>query len=331
MSEEHIESSVLRVYSRGIAAENITFGSRTLEVWLQEKSPALDGDLTANVTNITASGVNAEGASFSQNVDTSATVNAEWLSRNSNRPYPPLVRRGERLIIWRNADTDKYYWEEMGLDGTYRRGDIICMASVSTIVDKDTPLSHENSYWFEIDSLNGIIRISTTNLNQELTTYALELLTKTGTFKFIDGLGNGLYLNSEENNWTIENAEGTRLVMKGINTLLEMKGKLDVKALEAVFEIQQGLTFNVGQTFTLQSMNTSMNASVSYNIEAPNIGLAGNLSSAGKGGGVGTASFNNTTTFNNKTTMQNGLNLDGVEVGEHYHEGVHGRTSGPKS
>lgn len=331
MNQSNMDLSVFRVYSRGVAAENISFGTRVLEVWLQEKSPALDGDLTADVTNITATGVNGEGASFSQNVDTSATVQAEWLSFNSNRPYPPLVRRGERLIIWRNADTDKYFWQEAGLDGNYRRGDIVCVSAVSTVVDKDTPLSHENSYWFEMDSLNGIIKLSTTNLNNELTNYVMELMTKTGNFKLEDGLGNSLSLSSADSTWKIINAEGSKLELKGIDTFLEMKGKLNVKALEATFDLEQNLNFNVGQTFSLQSMNATMKSEVTYNINSPDIGLAGNLSSSGENGGVGTASFNNQTTFGAKTTMIGGLNLDGIEMGEHIHDGQHGPTSKPRN
>lgn len=328
---EHLDTSVFRVYSRGIAAENATLASRVLEVWLQEDQVAMDGDVTSNVQNISATGKTAEGMEFSSNINVGTTVQAEWLSFNSNRPYPPLVRRGERLIIWRNADTSKYYWQEMGLDGHYRRGDFICMAAVSTVVEEGTPLSHENAYWFEVDSLNGIIKISTTDLNNEATTYALSLLTREGVFKFEDGLGNLLKLESLDKRWTIENGDQTKLVLDGINTLLEMQGDFRLKAKNVLCDIFENMKFNVAQNFSLQSMSSTMTAEVSYNISAPTIGFEGNLSSGGTGGGVGTASFNSQTTFNGRTIMEDGLTLNGIEQELHIHDGQHGPTNGPRN
>ncbi len=336
------QASVYHLYSIGTAAENMEFGKRDLEVWPGEQMFGLDGDVTTNLTNISSEGQNATGEKYTQNINTGTTIPAKWLSRNSNRPFPSLIRRGEKVKIWRNSDTSEFWWEEMGDDIHMRRGDIYTLACISTIIDKDTPISHENSYWFEIDSLNGVIRLSTTKLNGEACTYLFQIMTREGTFKLEDDIGNLFLLESVDQRWTLKNAADTTLVMDGANTTLSMSGKYTVNAQECEYNIQNVFTTNCNQkvdnfesSWEVNTNQSTINSMSNYTINSASIALNGPLVSSGYGGGAGSAEFNGKMTLNGDSTTNgdstvNGtLMNDGKNVTTHKHRGDSGGQTGP--
>lgn len=295
------ETSVFRIYAIGNAAENLEFGETELEVWPGEKFPTLDGDVTANQENISAEGENAEGQKYTQNINTGNVIRAKWLSRDTNRPFPSLIRRGELVILWRNADSDQFYWEEMGTDIRYRRGDIWTLACISTVVQGEDPISPLNAYWFEIDSLNGVVRLSTTKLNGEATAYEMEFMTREGTFRIEDDIGNFIKLESNDQRWTIANASESTMVMDAENVTLSMNGKYTVNAQEMEVNIQNGISINaqtkeenITTSYTLQTITASMTATANYNISSAAISLGGPITGGGYGGGAGSATFNGT-------------------------------------
>jgi hypothetical protein len=334
MSE--LNMSVFRLYSIGTAAENMEFGKRTLEVWPSEQMPAVDGDVTTNQTNISTEGTDAQGQKYTQNINAGNVIEAEWLSYNSNRPFPSLIRRGEKVKIWRNSDTDQFYWTEMGTDIRYRRGDIYTIACISTIVNDDDPISHENSYWFELDSLNGVIRLSTTALNNEACKYLFEFMTREGTFQLSDSIGNYLKLESVDQRWTIMNAAETSLIMDGADTTLTMTGKYTVNAQDCLFNITNDFTIeattkteNIRNEFSLNTVTATMKADTNYTVNSASITLNGPLSSFGFGGGAGSAKFQGTMDIEGTTTVQGDLNNNGIKVTGHNHQGDSGGQTGP--
>lgn len=293
--------SSFRIYSIGNAAENLVFGEDELEVWPGEKFPTLDGDVTPNQENISTEGENAEGQKYTQNINTGNVIRAKWLSRDANRPFPPLIRTGELVILWRNSDSDQFFWEEMGTDIRYRRGDIWTLACISTIVNADDPISPKNAYWFEIDSLNGVIRLSTTKLNGEVTAYEFEFMTREGTFRIEDDIGNFVKLESKDQRWTLANASDSKLVMEAENVTLSMNGKYTIKAQEMEVDIQNGISINaqtkeenIAVSYTLQTITASMTAEANYNINSAAISLGGPITGGGYGGGSGSAKFDGT-------------------------------------
>lgn len=338
----NVQVSVFHLYSIGAAAENMEFGKTELEVWPGEQMPNLDGEVTSNQTNITADGEDAEGRKYTQNINTGNTIKAEWLSNDTNRPFPSLIRRGEKVMIWRNSDTGEFWWREMGDDVHMRRGDIYVISCVSTIIEEGTPISHENSYWFEIDSLNGVIRLSTTKLNGEACTYLFEFMTRNGTFKLEDDIGNLMYLESVDHRWTIKNASDTSLVMDGADTTLSMPGKYVVNAQECIYNITNAFTTNCDSkidnftsSWEVTTQETTLNSVSSYTVNSASITLNGPLSSFGYGGGAGSAKFTGTmeldgdSTVTGQSTVNGDLVNNGVNVTRHNHQGDSGGTTGP--
>lgn len=352
----NMQASVFNLYSIGTAAENIVFGVTDLEVWPSEQRQALDGDVTTNQENISVEGQDAVGRKYTQNINTGNVIKAKWLSRDTHRPYPGLIRRGEKVMIWRSADSDEYFWEEMGTDIRYRRGDMWTIACISTVVGPDDPISMENAYWFEIDSLNGVIRLSTTQLNGEACTYLFEFMTRDGMFRLQDSIGNYLRLDSVDQRWRIVNAAETTLDMHAENTTLSMNGKFTINAQNWEANIQDLIKFNatdfvqeIGNSITVKattkeetitseySLNTTtaaMLASATYSVTSAAIGLNGPLTSMGMGGGAGSAKFVGSMAIEGDTTMIGAQTVDGtitnngINVSTHKHRGDSGGQTG---
>ena len=352
-----VQASVFVLYSIGMAAENMEFGgSSELEVLPGEQMQALDGDVTANQENMSSEGQDSVGRKYTQNINTGKVIRAKWLSRNTNRPFPSLIRRGESVMIWRNSDTDEFWWEEMGQNIRYRRGDVYTIACISTIVGPDDPISMENSYWFEIDSLNGIIRFSTTDLNGELCRYLVEIMAKEGKLLIEDTIGNYLRLDSVDQRWRIVNAAATELDMHAENTTLSMTGKMVINAQNMDMNIDQLLkisatdfkqeisnsievsavtkTENITTSYSLETVQATMTATANYTINSASIALNGPLTSMGYGGGAGSAKFVGSMDIEGNTTMTGDQNVDGtitnngINVSTHNHRGDSGGQTG---
>lgn len=343
-----MEVSVFKLFSVGEAAENLEFGKRELEVRPTEAQPDLDGDVTSNVTNITAEGKDAQGIAYSSNINATSTIKAKWLSRDATRPYPGLIRRGETVLIWRVGDSDEYYWEEAGKDTQYRRGDMWMIACVSDVVKEGDHISPLNAYWFEIDSLNGVIRLSTTKANNELVSYLWEFMCKEGKFTLKDSNDNIFTLDSGGHFWKLANATGSMMEMNKETTTFTNPHDFIVNARNIEFNANENITMKAGKniegtaasainlecvtyelkaqtSYTLNTTTASCNASANYSIAAPNIGLAGNISSTGVGGGAGTASFKanlsveGSTDFVGNSNVTGILTNNGINVSKHNH------------
>ena len=76
-----------------------------------------------------------KGYVYSDKIETSNSLMAEWLPLGSNRATAPNVRRGERVFLLQYADDDKYYWVTAGLDPHLRRRETVVF-NISNTVDE---------------------------------------------------------------------------------------------------------------------------------------------------------------------------------------------------
>ena len=116
-----MDQSLFHVYTIGRAASNRKLSSPLLEVYPIEHFGYLDGEINSDPTTTKASGVDANGKAYTTSVTTTNSIQATWIQWGSNRTTPPDVRRGERVLLWRYADTDQFYWTTLGMDDYLRR------------------------------------------------------------------------------------------------------------------------------------------------------------------------------------------------------------------
>lgn len=205
--------SKFRIVSIGIAAENKALNSYELPVAPIELFPLVDGELVESLDEIDVSGVNQDEVEYSVRIKTSSTITATWLQLGSNRVTAPDVRRGERLLLWQYADSDKYYWTSMGMDDEQRRLETGIWAwSATPEIDDELDLS-ENMYTIELSTHGKHITLHTTQANGEPFEYSLQLNTADGLFFITDQDGNSIQLNSAERIIKAINSDATEVTI----------------------------------------------------------------------------------------------------------------------
>ena len=81
-----------------------------IEIYPIEHFAFCNGEVTDNIDDEEIEGKNFDDEEFKFKIEKTATIRATWLPiSNTIRKSPPDVRRGERVFIYRYADSDKFY------------------------------------------------------------------------------------------------------------------------------------------------------------------------------------------------------------------------------
>lgn len=250
-----MQSSGMRLFSMGIAAENKALDSVELQCWPCELLPMLDGELAPNAQTLQSEGIDGAGNMYTSQVQSDTVVTASWLSLETNRITPPDVRRGEQVLIWQYGDSDKYYWTSMGRDDRLRRKETLIYA-YSNIPDESQDhgsLNANNSYMFELSTHNKTITFYTNKNDQEPFAYVLQLDTENGNVIVTDDVGNYIQLDSINTCIELTNKDGTSL-------------KLDKKNIYGT--ATDSMYFNAPNLVQWQCENFVIKAGTSIHMEA---------------------------------------------------------------
>lgn len=231
------KSSQIRLYSLGIAAANLEFGQKELEVTPVENLAQLDGEVTDTQVDVESTGVDKDGNTYSTSQKASNSIKAMWLSLDVYRAFPGLIRRGERVMIWRVGDTDKYYWTEMGLDDTTRRKDIMTFLIPNSAKEGEDSRTPDTAYFIEVNTVDKHITIQTNKNDGEQFAYLFQLNPGGKNATLCDDAGNYIQLDSVAQRIQGKNQMGSEVwIEKGKggmktpeNILFETK-TLDIKA-----------------------------------------------------------------------------------------------------
>lgn len=285
-----MRKSELHFYSLGRVANNKVLNETLLKVIPVEASMFLDGDIASKVEVAEVQGVDGHDNPYTSVVDEDAALTADWLPLDSNRNSPPDMRRGERVLIWRFADSDEFYWSDLGLDQKHRRLETVSYlfsANPEEDNEKGNGRLPENCYTLEVSTHNKTVTFTTTDKNGEFTTYALQLNTDEGYLIFIDDLGNEIELNSRETLIRLENADGTfvRLDKKDIKFYApnNVEGKVDNDMTVKVgnnltVEVGSKTVVKTGSTMNLESGGAqTLKAGGTQTLDAPTTHVKGNF------------------------------------------------------
>lgn len=245
----HPQSSQLRFYSMGIVAANKALSSKVIEVTPIEHLPFVNGQLTNTGTTVTAQGTDLNGASYSTQVATSVTIQATWLPEgDSNRQTAPDVRRGEYVKLYQFADADQYYWTTSGLPSQRKLETVVHAYSGSS--DETADLDHTNSYYKEISTHQGMVTWHTSAANGEFTTYDIQLNAKEGYFRFQDGKGNVMIIDSTQAMFQFQNANGSILQV--------LQDTMSFTAPKSIAMQTKDMTIKASNSFSLETTTSSL-------------------------------------------------------------------------
>lgn len=221
-------------YSIGIVAANKPLKSMEIEVTPREDLTMANGEVTDNLATANTKGKDASGASFETTVRSSTTVTARWLPLGSNRKTAPDVRRGEKVMIWKFADADKYYWSSLEYEAKLRKLETIIFA-ISNTQDEAADADGDNTYFIEFSTHNKRIHLHTSVSDGEPFGYDFMFDTKNGTVTLKDTIDNLIYLESAAKRIILKNAS---------NTYMDLNDK------DLFVNVIQNMVVNVGGDYT---------------------------------------------------------------------------------
>lgn len=208
-SPDAMQVSRLHFYSLGIVAQNKALQSDIIEVTPTEELTMLDGEISSDTVNVTSQGKDATGGTYSTNVKTANSLQAEWLRLGvGNRRTAPDVRRGAEVVIYQFGDSDKFYWTTLKDDSHLRRLETVIWAFSANDVE-DSANDATSTYFLEISTHKKIVTFHTSKKNGEFCTYDFQFDTKNGHVILTDDVGNWFMLDSKAVQLHMENNSGS--------------------------------------------------------------------------------------------------------------------------
>lgn len=324
-----MQISKFNIYSIGYAAENKLLSSKALEVFPVEVLPYVDGEVIHEPIEIEDSGTDYYGEKYSIKIKTSMSISCTWLPHGTNRQTAPDVRRGERVIIYRYADTDKYYWGTMGLDDHLRRLETVVYAWSNVREGTVEALTPDNSYYVEVSTHNKHITIQTNKSDNEPFAFTIQVDTKEGNLVFSDDDGNFIQMDSKERRVELQNKDGSEFIIDKRKGYFNTPESIDMKTKTITQECENFVLKATTKT-TIQSpeLNGDITASTFTGTVRTNglLTIAGGFS-ATAGSGTGSIAIPMTVTGN--TDFNTTVKINGVTVNTHKHTNPEGGQVGP--
>lgn len=257
-----------------------------IDVLIPSLSPgALGGPVAPGTTTGTVSFLDENGVKRTANITSANHVKAEWFNENRNA-YAPLVKKKEQVRVFQNGNGDKYYWEATGRDSNLRTLDRH-RNEVSATPITGAAKTDDNTYFSEVDAVNGLARFHTSKANKEPFAYEVKIDTKNGNIRIVDDKEgdhgfNKIFIDSNKNIIHISNNSGTSFHMEGENLSIDVPGNFILKAGKQLYLESPIYTFNKEQRGVWRANVTNVAfQSTSFTLAATTVGVAGAVKVAG--------------------------------------------------
>jgi hypothetical protein len=270
-----VEDSKYKLVGLGIAAEAKTEGlDWNLEVTPLEQLPLLDGQLTNRGVAMETSGTDSSGKQYADKAVTSTSVNAVWKGTGeSNRRTCPNVFVGEEVLIWTFEETGDYFWEPRNTNSHKRTLETVTNAYAANPAGGDEERNDTNSYIVDVSTHRKVITISTSQMNNEKSTFKLQIDGGNGITTLADNCENEFNISSLENRISMMNGEGVEVHLHGKNLKIVVPGNVDETVTGNVTEtIAGGLNITVtgsaniqAETATITSSQNTINGNTTIN------------------------------------------------------------------
>ncbi len=264
------QESALKPYSLGVVAVTKARGSDEIEVTPIEEVSTVDGSLKDYQKDYSVSLSNVNATPTSATAKAKATIKAKWLAPGgSNRYTAPDVVAGERVLLYRYADSETYYWETIGHHPTIRRLETVRYV-FSNQEGGNATVDESSSYWIEVSTHDQHVTLKTSNNRGEKSVYSVVIDAKNGTVTVNDAEGNTLLLDTVEGVASLVgvkraelHAQGSSVVVDGASNVITLtSGTVTVNAAGGSFTANSSGGVKVtGQNVEIQSQSIHLNAS----------------------------------------------------------------------
>lgn len=265
------QSSKLQIYSWGVAAENKPLNTNKLKVVPTEAMSLSDGELRSSPEVLTTTGTNADGTPYDVPVVTDQAVEALWLPlAEGNRFTAPDIRRGERVILWKFADMDRFFWTPAGLDNQYRRLETAVFA-FSAVANEGQDATHpENCYFLEVSTHQKTVTFQTSNKNGEACRFIVQFNADEGKFILSDDAGNEIELDSLNNYIQLINGDKTEVVLDRRSVRIKASDvTIDAKDTTVTGDLKIGGNVTIGGNLKISGSTQANGITSSATIQGP--------------------------------------------------------------
>lgn len=225
-------------YSIGVLVENVVNGNPVVKVWPIERVPMIQpGEMETSYFDKIAGasyqhkGVDASGKHYRNDISTDVAISAKYLSQSRNQVSIPLMRKNERVMIYRLKGSNEFYWQPLGTDNRLGERDhhVEMFAATKEGEQKGFEGSPEQAYTKTMSPANGEVSIVTSKANGEPASYVVQINTKQGAVVVQDDLGNIIQISSVEKRITLRNGDDTFIDMNKENLSIQALGNCDIK------------------------------------------------------------------------------------------------------
>lgn len=261
--------SLIKFYSYATAAENLRLTADTkeekdcikgkiafkpnffLEVALSESYPLQHGEVSSTPQKHPTQHTDSTGKLSKQEVLAGSSVRAKWLKiGDSNRITPPNIRRGERLMVYRLGDTDKYFWDTIDVDNHLRKLETVIWVFSATQKEEDG-IDLDNYYYIVLSTHDKKIRLQTSAANNEPYRYSIQIDTDGSTVDISDDNGNKIHLSSKEHVIALENTDKSSVIIDKTEIFLNANDKITMNT--SVVEINASTKVDINTPVTTLS------------------------------------------------------------------------------
>lgn len=272
---------LLSFYSWGQAVENKGEGNEliveALDINVFQDGELYQNPLKEETPKLDARARDADGVMYEDSTVQSKGFPARWLPMGSNRVTAPDVRRGERVKIYRKADSPEFFWKEAGLDEHLRRQETVVWAfNNNPETGGGDEFNPELCYYVELSTHKGHLVIETNQSNSEPVAWSIDLNAKEGVLTIQDSDESYLEYNAVEPSIRLQLNTGTfvtldkKLIEAYAPELIHLFTDKDIRA-EA-----KNMTFSCERWMATATGNFTVNAG-KWHVECPDSSFSGKL------------------------------------------------------
>jgi hypothetical protein len=242
--------SVFQKYSIGIVAEHKDLQSKLVLVTPIEETPVMDGVLKSNPMVLETKGVDSSGNDYQTTAMTDTTVTATWLPDSANRITPPDVRRGTRVQLYRMADSDTFYWRDLGLDGHLKRLET-CTLVFNNNPDAagDDTIDPASSYFMEVSTHSGTATFATSKSNGEPLAWTIQVNAKEGSVSVVNDDNDEFTFDGVEKHIFAKLSTGTEFNLNQNNIYGFAPDTITLEAKKDITMICQNFSLTASKTY----------------------------------------------------------------------------------
>lgn len=197
----------------GRAADDLVVDTVNLNVIVPQLLPAAAGKVESGESSVVVETLRPDGTPEQARVKTANTITATFVGK-SNMRYPPMVRRGEQVLVYQFNGSDVYFWDSMGRDPELRTVDKLRI-EVAAKTKLNEELTDDNAYFLEIDTITQHVQLKTSSVNGEKARYVLDLNPGEGNCQLGDDKGNSVSIDSVKSRVRVANAKKSMLDLLG--------------------------------------------------------------------------------------------------------------------